>query len=931
MPARANHEGVWTIDGVVVTAESVYSFTADKTAVAVYTEVVDITDRLFVDNRTSWGAHDGEVYLALLDMGVTNTVLKDDGSTSTNNYLNTAESVCATWHAHNKDVIAKNGVDIMEYILVNGVSARKLITDNVNGDQVVNNCKCWLSNPAASPVYVETTVDSGLLMKFLTQITGEDFVVTIKAGFRLTNSLGQIIIVTKDVDFVYSNGVCTRDYVLSFDGVEADDMVVTYGETIGELPAIPARDGFIAYWAIDGVEITANTVYTYAGSKVAVATYVKDTFNMYFEGTDAPVDSIVVKSGKVIDNLPAVPVKEGYFGYWTIDGVKLSTETVFNFGADVTAVACYVESTDITNRIFMEERAWGAHDGELYVALLDMAVTDGEGRNWFNTHDSVNSTWYATNNDIIEANAGYDIMKYILINGVSARELINANANGEKSQYDCNGDGVYGKHPETNESDCWLSNYLAYPVYVETTPGSGLIIRTLQTLAGDNWVITIKAGFTILDVDGNRVHVSKDIEFSKNSEGAIVRDYVLNFEGTEDVREITYGAPIGDLPEVPAKAGYTGVWTIDGEEIFAERQYHFYGDKTAVVAYTPIDYTITINRANGAVETLTFNDLTKAEVLASIDLTADSLFYAYSWQEALPVELELRDYALVEVATEQPACTRIISYSLTFGVDFAMNVYAEVIGDMPSMKFVMGEREVVVSGVLVDATANKYAFVLDAIKAHELAETFTATLFIGETVIDSVEYSVEAYLNKLAAKDALSDELKTLIADIIVYGQAAEAAAGMDGGIQSIEGLVPTEHVDLTEGDSTKTTSKDPDVSITKAFVEYDGNGNIVVLFRAADVSNVVVTVNGVEVDFNLLEDAVGVYKVVSGDIFVTNTKVKYTFKIFVDGTEVQRIVYNQQSYVYEVQNDGSVIGELMKAMYNLSNSAKTYIASEGV
>ena len=921
VPAKANYEGVWTIDGNVVTAETIFDYTSDKTAVAVYTEVIDITDRIFIEDR-SWGVHENaqgqELYVALLDTGIVN--IKDG---SENNWLNTSAAVNGCWHNDNSDIIKANGgVDILEYIYINGKSSRAIITENRESAKPIVCCTCWLSNPAASPVYAESTIDSGLMIRFAKEYTGGEFSITIKAGFRIFNAEGKIVEVREDVEFSYANGAISRDYTLSFEGVEgAEAKIVTFNAVIGELPEIPARDGFIAYWAIEGEQITAESGYNYLGSKTAVATYVKDTFNMYFEGTDTPVDSIVVKTGRVIDNLPAVPEKEGFMGYWAIDGVQISDMTVFSYGADVTAVATYVESIDITDRLFMENRTWGAHEGELYVALLDMTRMDDNGNYWFHTHDTVNGAWYLNNTDIITANGGYDIMQYILINGKTARSYIIEN-NGAQA-HDCGG---------IASGLCWLSNPAAYPVAVETTNGSGLMIRTMLSIASEDWVITIKAGFTIVDLDGNRVHVSKDINFSLNEEGAIIRDYVLTFG--EDEREITYGDLIGELPEVPAKAGYTGVWTIDGNEISAETAYHYYGDKTALVTYTPIDYTLTINRANGAVETLTFNDLTKAEVLARVALTEENLFYAYSWQEDLPAELELRDYTLVEVRVDQPASTRIISYSLTIGADFGMNVYVEVVGDMPSMKFVMGDREEVVQGVLVDEVAGKYVFVLGGIKACDLAETFTATLFIGETVIDSVEYSVEAYLNKLAAKDGLRDEYKAVIADIIAYAQMAEERAGKEDGIQSIDGLVASEFVDLTESDKKITTSKDEDVAVTSVRVEYGESAKIAVLFRAVDVSKVTVTINNVQVNFALLEDTLDVYKVVSEDLCLTNTGVNYVVKIFVDGKEVQRVVYDHNSYIYEVQGDAqNEVADFAKVLYNLSKSLKSVanINQEGV
>lgn len=175
-------------------------------------EFVDITDRIQIEDR-AWGVtedkHAGgsnEVYVGVLDTGITNA----DGT----HYFNT--SVNDTWYVGNTAIIEANGgVDIMEYIYVNGVSARKLITDNANGVRNSNACNCWLSNPAAYPVYVETTNGSGLMIRLATAQFGTEFTITIKAGFRITNANGDLVAVTKDVNFNYANTSITKEVVTS--------------------------------------------------------------------------------------------------------------------------------------------------------------------------------------------------------------------------------------------------------------------------------------------------------------------------------------------------------------------------------------------------------------------------------------------------------------------------------------------------------------------------------------------------------------------------------------------------------------------------------------------------------------------------------------------------------------------------------------------
>jgi hypothetical protein len=255
-----------------------------------------------------------------------------------------------------------------------------------------------------------------------------------------------------------------------------------------------------------------------------------------------------------------------------------------------------------------------------------------------------------------------------------------------------------------------------------------------------------------------------------------------------------------------------------------------------------------------------------------------------------------------------------------------MNVYVEVVGEAPIMQFVMGDREEIVSGELVDEAAGKYVYKFVGIEAYNLAEDFSATLILNETEIDSVVYSVEAYLIKLANSD-VSDSVKAIIADVIEYAQAAEAYVEKEVGVQDIEGLTPTEYVDLTATDSKKTESTDSSVAVTRVFVDYSENLKLNVIFRADDAENVTVKVNGVEVDFVAIEEGYTIYVVSSDALYVTNAAVKYTFEIFVGETKVQTVVYNLKSYLYEVQNDEDAMSNLLKTAYNLSLSAKAYAA----
>ena len=406
IPEKDGCTGAWTIDGVAITADTLYTYGANKTAVITYAEKVDVTASVkieFASFKTVESAF--------------KIFIEPAGTLTTNAWWNIPSQ-------RDMLITANNGVDIMEYIYINGQSARALSDDNrTNNTYPQGEATGWFTNSdQCRPVFVETTSD-GIWVRVMHAFSTENYTVTLKAGFEVLTADGNTSVISEDVEFICTNGGGVQRVVycdLAFEGTEIVKTVKA-GAAIGELPAVPARDGFVGFWAIDGKPINENSVI--AENKTATLVYALE--------------------------------------YDAILG--------------------------------LENRDWGADAGEYYFGGINL--TGG----YFNTADSVSSTWYVGNNDIIAANNGVDIMEYIYVNGKSARQLITENANGERLSNTCG---------------CWLSNPAAYPVYVETTNGSGIIIRVAQAYAGDTVTITFKAGFSLIRNDGQLVYVSNDINYT---------------------------------------------------------------------------------------------------------------------------------------------------------------------------------------------------------------------------------------------------------------------------------------------------------------------------------------------------------------------------------------------------------------------------------
>ena len=916
VPEKSGYKGVWTIDGAEITADTVYSYGADKTAVAVYTgntekENVDVTETVSIVGG-SYSNAQSQVKIEL-----------DSSSALTSS---------GWWNIYgSKLTTANNDVDIMDYIYINGQNIRTLSDDNrTNNTYPLGEATGWLGNSdQCRPVFVETTAD-GIYLTVLHEFSGASYTITLKAGFALLNADGNIYTISKDVNFGSKSGVVSKidAYILSFEGL-TETKTVFGGETIGELPALEEREGLIGEWKIDGVVITANTVYDYGTDKTAVAEYrVKlPTYVLSFDSSEGSVDSITVEENAKLINLPAVPKKALHTGVWTIDGEAITADTVYSYGEDKTAVAVYtaIDMVDVTGRLTIEDRDWAAAEDHTALGVL----IDGA---YLEVTEALRKYWNNNGATLAPLNNGCDIMEYIYINGQSARSLVAANKAGESSY--------------EGTSFPFSSGGLYAPVVVETASkgNAGMWIKILNDFASGSYTVTIKKGFTIITPAEEVLVVSGDITFEVTREttedGKVkcsiskdVQSYALSFECTEgavDAIQICAGATLDTLPAVPAKVGYTGVWTIDGVKLNASKIYAYGENKTAVAVYEPIEYTITIVRASGEQEEICFNVENAASKLAEVTLTRSNEEYAYSWKEELPAALEAKNYTFIEVETDLIPDTRIIGQSISVGENFAMNVYVEVVDEhVPQMQFTMGETVVVAEGVLVNAKLNKYVYRMDNIAAYDLATECSIRLFIEEKEIDSMLYSIEAYLNALSKKE-ISDDLKTLIADIVVYGQAAEAYVGKKGGIQTIEGLSATQYTGLTETDYKKSASLNDGIEITSVNVVCADVNSLAIRFTSTIEGTPTVKINGNVVAFTEVEAGSGVYEIKSKALYVAGCDDRFKVTISVDDNVVQTLIYSVESYVYEKQNSSNQTeAKYAKALYNCSLALKAY--AEGV
>lgn len=596
---------------------------------------------------------------------------------------------------------------------------------------------------------------------------------------------------------------------------------------------------------------------------------------------------------KLFACMTAVLLVCGVLFTWSVERVKACAEGT---------------TVDMSETLTMED--WGSINGETDNTFI---AIKNNGSHLFAKAELC--AYWNDHKELASSNLNCDIMEYIYVNGVSARELVTKNDTERVysgATFPFNMNGVYA------------------PIVVETVgSGTGLYIKILSSYAErDSFSVTLKAGFTLINNNNDILTLSEDVTYQATDSGFVkYEEYTLSFEGLENTISVVNGEKISaELPMIPEREGYVGAWSIDGVRITSDTLYTFGKDAQATISYGLISYSITINRVDGSQGLITFTVEDRAEKLLKIQPTPADKEYVYSFEESIPTQLELKNYTFNEVKSEAPPSTAIVSQSLTVGEAFSMNIYVAVIGEVPQMRFAMGERTVTVEGKLVDESKQKYVYTFEGIAADQLSDTFTATLFNGEEEVDSLQYSVEEYLQALS-KTEINDKLKTLIADIVAYAQAAERYVGRtESGIQTVSELAPSLYTELTDSHYKKSISTSENVEAASVYVEYSGVNKIVVRFVATATENLTVTVNGEKAGYTLVEEGNTVYEVQSSPVYVNGMDNSYTFVFSIGDETVQTVRYSVKAYAHQMQNsENGVAADYAKALYNVGLSLTAY------
>ncbi|MBR4768712.1 MAG: hypothetical protein IK088_07030, partial [Lachnospiraceae bacterium] len=271
---------------------------------------------------------------------------------------------------------------------------------------------------------------------------------------------------------------------------------------------------------------------------------------------------------------------------------------------------------------------------------------------------------------------------------------------------------------------------------------------------------------------------------------------------------------------------------------------------------------------------------------------------------------------------------QIVSGTVTLGESVAMNFNVDLDGITDaSVKVTMnGSTETITEKT--DNGNGTYAFTLK-LDPSQLADTFTAELMDGETVVSTLEdYSVKAYCDALAAKYSNDAELMALIADLLEYAAAAQTFTGHNTANPANDLAWVASHKTAYSDVATDrlvTGAGDAGASFEAAYLNLYDSVSVRFKVGGTDKENLTAKLfrNGAEVEFETIGSLI---EMRSDRIKPTEYDSQFEAVLYRSGAEIQRVRYSVKSYVASYQNaSDNALKTLVQRLYQYGVSAKAY------
>ena len=503
--------------------------------------------------------------------------------------------------------------------------------------------------------------------------------------------------------------------------------------------------------------------------------------------------------------------------------------------------------------------------------------------------------------------------------------------------------------------------------------------KLLILYSGENYLSTeppVNAGTytVILEYFGDLSHKSDSAVSELVIEKAPITVNVSSTESvvygqldlTAGVNVEVIGVPNGETfiatPYIVENENYPNVGTYKVSASFAPNENYQVTVNEAELTITPRKATVMINN-----QTKTFGESDpEFTYTATGVLDGDDLMLEFARDDGDGVDdYEIRATAgnanyditfdfgvltIVEESTEDViGASAIKSAALALGSEITLNYYVALTPEQSSatMRFTMNGTTTIVSGIKEN---DEYVFSF-SVTPQCMGDNIKAELILENEVLDSIAtYSVRQNCLNLLEKEP-SDELRTLIADLLEYGAMAQIYVSYKTDALVNKGITgKTVFTPIADDNSVRYNMKATTNSSYKfisAGVYFDSVNRLYFKFYANDVTNTNFEVVITDQNGNKVSRLPSSFEKVGKDIYVVYTdpicaselqnfgytvtlnQVSYSGKNRIS-TPMQKLSnYSLSSYVFDKQNGDNATANLAKALYNYGLSAAAYRSAQ--
>lgn len=250
-----------------------------------------------------------------------------------------------------------------------------------------------------------------------------------------------------------------------------------------------------------------------------------------------------------------------------------------------------------------------------------------------------------------------------------------------------------------------------------------------------------------------------------------------------------------------------------------------------------------------------------------------------------------------------------------------------------------GEEETIIldnpTKIKIKFGVYQYIYSFTGLTPQMINRSFTVNVYNGNVLRDSYTYSVLEYCNYLLAQTSTTEKTKTLIAELLNYGKAAQEYLGAD----SAELTEAIKNAGLTVGSDIDTdaaiTNSGKEIIVSGATLNFSHDNKVVFVIAKdmyAKLGDYTVTVNGTAIAADEWKASGDYYMWYSEGILATAFDKDYTMLISDAKTneKLQELTISVNAYcatANKLDGASAKLKNLVIATYNYGKAAKAYAA----